>query len=240
MDNNINSNISSVDVPVSVHERFFIYELLVLVAGMMGAYTIILRGGVFCNAQTANIALMGIELGKGNWQSALYYLIPFSAYLLGIIFSEIVPIKMVKLHILKWDTLLILIEIITFLIIGFIPLTFPVQAIQIAINLIASMQYATFKQTHGVSMATVFVANHIRQTGIFLVKAIREKNIEDSKRAQMHLRMILCFLMGAMILATWCNIIKEKTIWLAIPPLTVCFIALLSEDIKINNSLNNN
>ena len=35
---------------------------------MMGAYTFTLRGGVFCNAQTANVVLMAIAFGQGRWE----------------------------------------------------------------------------------------------------------------------------------------------------------------------------
>lgn len=36
-------------------EKYYIFELLIFAAGMMGAYTFNLRGGVFCNAQTARL-----------------------------------------------------------------------------------------------------------------------------------------------------------------------------------------
>lgn len=45
-----------------VCERRSVFALLTLSAGMMGAYTFNLRGGVFCNAQTANVVLMAIGL----------------------------------------------------------------------------------------------------------------------------------------------------------------------------------
>ena len=38
-------------------ERIVVFVLLMVSAGMMGAYTYVLRGGVFCNAQTANIVM---------------------------------------------------------------------------------------------------------------------------------------------------------------------------------------
>lgn len=38
-----------------VCEQEIFYALLMVSAGMMGAYTYVLRGGVFCNAQTANV-----------------------------------------------------------------------------------------------------------------------------------------------------------------------------------------
>ncbi len=58
-------------------------------AGGMGAYTFNIRGGVFCNAQTANIVIMSIAFGKGEFLKAFYYLIPIAAYLLGTIISEL-------------------------------------------------------------------------------------------------------------------------------------------------------
>ena len=62
-----------------VCERRSVFALLTLSAGMMGAYTFNLRGGVFCNAQTANVVLMAIAFGKGNWSGGAYYLIPITA-----------------------------------------------------------------------------------------------------------------------------------------------------------------
>ena len=43
-----------------------------------GGYTFTLRGGVFCNAQTANVVLMAIAFGQGRWGEGAYYLIPIS------------------------------------------------------------------------------------------------------------------------------------------------------------------
>ena len=47
-------------------ERSWVFELLMLSAGMMGAYTFVLRGGVFCNAQTANFVMMLLLLDREN------------------------------------------------------------------------------------------------------------------------------------------------------------------------------
>ena len=52
-------------------EKPYIYWLLIVVAGWFGAYTFILRGGVFCNAQTANVVLFALALGSGEWKRAL-------------------------------------------------------------------------------------------------------------------------------------------------------------------------
>ena len=54
-------------------EKYYIFELLIFAGGMMGAYTYNLRGGVFCNAQTANVVLMALAFGHGQWQKGFYY-----------------------------------------------------------------------------------------------------------------------------------------------------------------------
>ena len=47
-------------------ERDWVYFTLIAVGGFWGAYTYLLRGGVFCNAQTSNVVLMGMALGSAR------------------------------------------------------------------------------------------------------------------------------------------------------------------------------
>ena len=96
---------------VLVCERVWLYHTLTFVAGFWGSFTYLLRGSVFCNAQTGNVVLMGMALGAGQWRHALYYLIPISAYIAGAFFSELLP-NPVKHHLpIRWETLLVGIEI---------------------------------------------------------------------------------------------------------------------------------
>jgi uncharacterized membrane protein YoaK (UPF0700 family) len=152
-------------------EKYYIFELLIFAAGMMGAYTFNLRGGVFCNAQTANVVLMALAFGKGEIANGVYYLIPISAYIAGASISEILPRRVRKIHFLRWDTYLVGFEMLILFLIGFLPLSVPVQIVQVLINFICSMQYNTFRQAEGIPMATTFVTNHIRQIGIWLALA---------------------------------------------------------------------
>ena len=57
-------------------EKLWIFAVMIAVGGFFGAYTYVQKGGVFCNAQTANFVLMAVQLGRGNWRKALYYLCP--------------------------------------------------------------------------------------------------------------------------------------------------------------------
>ena len=74
------------DYPES--QRWWIFTILMFVGGYFGAFTYTIRGGVFCNAQTANFVLFAMAAGDARWGKALYYLIPMSAYFLGAFLSE--------------------------------------------------------------------------------------------------------------------------------------------------------
>lgn len=74
-------------------EQNWVYYTLITVSVFLGAFTYLLRGNVFCNAQTGNVVLLGLAIGTGKISQAIYYLIPISAYLAGAFISEIFPIR---------------------------------------------------------------------------------------------------------------------------------------------------
>lgn len=209
-----------------------VFMLLMLTAGFYGAYTYSVRGGVFCNAQTANFVLFAMALGRGHITGGIYYLIPMSAYLLGAFVSEILPKPVKKTHIIRWDTLLILIEITTVVFLGFIPDSAPFQISQVAVNFICSMQYNTFRQKEGVPMSTTFCTNHLRQTGVALAKAFMEKDNAHMRRALEHFKMLGVFVAGGIFSAFLCVLFKGRAIWGALVPLGIVFIDLLYADLK--------
>ena len=221
-------------------ERDWIYFVLIFVAGFLGAFTYVLRGGVFCNAQTGNVVLLGMELGKGDWNGALYYLIPISAYILGAVVSELLPNPVKHRLAVRWDTLLIAVEMLVIVMLGFVPESAPVQISQVAVNFIASMQYNTFRQAEGVAVATTFVTNHIRQVGVGLAMEWRHRhNAEKPHRRKFltHLGMLLFFAAGATVGTVFCLQLLGRAVWLTLLPLAVVFAVLLHADLTTEKQL---
>ena len=221
-------------------ERDWIYFVLIFVAGFLGAFTYVLRGGVFCNAQTGNVVLLGMELGKGDWNGALYYLIPISAYILGAVVSELLPNPVKHRLAVRWDTLLIAVEMLVIVMLGFVPESAPVQISQVAVNFIASMQYNTFRQAEGVAVATTFVTNHIRQVGVGLAMEWRHRhNAEKPHRRKFltHLGMLLFFAAGATVGTVFCLQFLGRAVWLTLLPLAVVFAVLLHADLTTEKQL---
>lgn len=221
-------------------ERKWIFRILIIVAGFFGAYTYLLRGNVFCNAQTGNVVLMGMALGAEKWSEALYYLIPISAYLMGAFVSELFPNPIKHRLPIRWDTLLIAIEMLVVLGLGFIPESAPVQISQVAINFIASMQYNTFRQAEGVPMATTFATNHIRQIGVGLAKEVKHwhtKNKSHRKKLLQHFEMLIFFLIGSVVGTVLCNLFVGKAIWATLIPLGVILGTLLHADLIVEKDM---
>lgn len=209
-----------------------IFILLMIGAGMMGAYTFNLRGGVFSNAQTANVVMMAVAFGRGEWESGLYFLLPISAYIAGAFVSEFFPNRVKKLGLFRWDTYLVGFEALVLFGVGFVPLNVTDHLVQVTINFICSMQYNTFRQAEGVPMATTFCTNHVRQIGICLAHFVRHRDDPAIlRRAGFHLVMIAAFLFGAAVLTVCCGYLWERAIWLAIVPLGIVFLLLAHADI---------
>lgn len=239
-------------------EKYYIFELLTIVGGMMGLYTYNLRGGVFCNAQTGNIVKMIAAFGRGQWLESWYYFIPFTAYILGTIISEVLPERVKHTYFIRWDTVLVGIEIVVLFLIGFMPFTWPDQIAQVVINFLCAMQFNTFRQAEGVPMATLFVTNHVRQIGISIARIIKRYEKDTEKQAEIeehigiklakmhrdytpytterekmakHVKLIIAFCIGGVIVTALSPYLLEKAIWLAIIPLSACFAVMLRSDL---------
>ncbi|MBF0995069.1 MAG: DUF1275 domain-containing protein [Lachnospiraceae bacterium] len=218
-------------------EKNWVFLTLIMIGGYYGAYTFCVRGGVFCNAQTANIVLLGMALGQRNFARALYMLVPIFAYFAGTILSEVLAKRIRKMQVLRWDTLLVLIEIFLVIFLGALPPSAPDRICQISLNFICAMQFNTFRQNEGVPMATTFVTNHIRQTGSNLVKAIRDKDERALLKFRMHGSMILFFLAGAILSTVLCTYFGVHALFGALPILIYAFFRLLHADLVNEKSL---
>ena len=213
-------------------QRFWVFAVLMMVGDFFGAFTYSIRGGVFCNAQTANFVLFAMALGRAQWGHALYFLIPMSAYFLGAALSEAASSTMERVGWMRWDTLLIFLEMIAVVFLGLLPETAPFAITQVVINFICSMQYNTFRKTQGIPMATTFCTNHVRQMGIFFAKAVRHRNWDHVGRLLCHLSMLVLFILGGVIATVLCRLFLGRALLFTLIPMGILFVDLLRADRK--------
>lgn len=219
-------------------ERWWIFALMMCIGGFLGGYTYSCRGGVFCNAQTANFVLFGLAIGNTDWSTAIYYLIPMISYIGGTMISEFLPKKVNRHSHLRWDTLFVGFEILVVLIIGFIPESAPVQICHIIINFMCSMQYNTFRAAETIPMSTTFCSAHTRSVGVYLVKWLRHRNDTDSgKRCLFHAGMISVFIVGVIFATVTCRFFGTRAIWFAEILLVITFADLVHADLTKEKDL---
>lgn len=218
-------------------EETWVYLILMLVGGFYGGYTYCVRGGVFCNAQTANFVLISMAIGRAKWGQAVYYLIPMTAYLMGSVVSEALPKKVRRLHV-RWDTLQVLIELAAVIFIGFLPRSVPVQIAQVTINFICSMRYNTYRQMNTFAVSTIFCTNHVRQEGIALVHLIHHPEKKKwAQKLETHVSMLGMFMVGACAGTFFSDRMDVRAIWVLIPFLLYLSARLLYADLVTEKDL---
>lgn len=193
------------------HEQFKVCMALAFIGGFLEAYTYLIRGNIFANAQTGNFALMAINFAYyRNPLKALYYLIPMGAYVFGIFLTIQMP-KRFKGRI-SWYTLFIIIQFTVFLFVGFLPDSVPYSVTTVSVAFICAMQYNTFKACRGVTMSTVFCTNNLRQFAISISRNLHAGRNALVRKGILYIVNIAFFVAGASSSSFLIRLLDEKGI----------------------------
>jgi uncharacterized membrane protein YoaK (UPF0700 family) len=218
------------------YERRWIFWLLIFVAGWYGAYTSALRSGVFCNVQTANVVFLAMYLARQKWLSTAYLLLPISAYLFGSFLSEWIGKGVKHLHFLRWDTLLVALEMCAVVFLALMPADWPDQICQVTLNFVCAMQFNTYCQIEGLLATTTFVTNHICQIVATLAMLICHPESHDLRRKlKAHVLLFLCFTAGAVVSTVMCGFFSYTSLLSALIPLAAVLICLAWADLLVEH-----
>lgn len=112
--------------------------LLAIVGGFLDAYTYISRNGVFANAQSGNIVLLGVKAAQGQWTEAFLHIPPIVAFILGVAVTE--TFKQPRFVSVLPDTsrIILLLEIVVLIIVGFLPSSVPNMLVTVTISFVVS------------------------------------------------------------------------------------------------------
>ena len=214
-------------------ESFLTGAILSVIGGYFDAYTYIARGGVFANAQTGNIVLLGVKLMQGDLLKALTYFIPIFAFVLGVFVAEYIK-KFGNSKHLHWRQLIILIEIIIVTAAAFMPngekgfKTFD-MIVNISISFVCALQVQTFRKIHGIMCATTMCTGNMRSFADNLVHYTDTKDKQSLKNAMKYFLINLFFIIGAIISAFLTNIFGEFSVIFCILGLSAVFILMFKK-----------
>lgn len=179
-------------------ETFLMGTLLALTGGFLDAYTYISRGGVFANAQTGNIVLLGLNMASGQWSRVLYYLVPIIAFVLGIFLAESIRGKCMYNRKMHWRQLVLILEMLVLLFVAVLPQGKFDMIANVAVSFICAMQVESFRKMNGNAFATTMCTGNLRSGTERLYRFGRTGEVKELEKSLQYYGIILIFIIGAM------------------------------------------
>lgn len=213
------------DIPA--HEMLAVGIILATVGGFLDAYSYLMKGGVFANAETGNLVLMGMRLATGEWWGALQALCPVLAFFAGVVVTELLKSRLPANLFLGWQHIVLLVEALLLFLIGLFPSSFPSESAVVIIAFICSMQVNAFRKTRGLPYATTMCTGNLRSAAECAHRALFQRDRQSARDAGRYLLIIGMFLAGAAFGAWFCGIFAERAIWFCCLLLLVLFFILL-------------
>ncbi|MGN0563259.1 MAG: YoaK family protein [Candidatus Heritagella sp.] len=198
-----------------VTESFGCGCLLALAGGVLETYSFIVRGGVFANAQTGNMALLAVRLLEGDLHNALRYFIPVFSFFLGVLLSNLLRVK-TRSRLFQWQHFVLLLEIFLLLAVGFLP--HHEIADFLATTLISfscSLQVEAFRKVEGAVYATTMCTGNLRSGTAHLFTYLHTRDKDHGRRAAQYFSIIFLFMLGCAIGAAGSLWGREKAIWIS-------------------------
>ena len=177
-------------------EAFTNNAILALSGGLQDAYTYNTREGVFSNAQTGNVVLMSQSFMSGEWMTMLHYLIPVIAFVLGVLVTEQIQHRYKYAKRIHWRQKILLIEVLTLFIVGFIPEEYNIVA-TVLVSFTCAMQVQGFRKVGGYAYASTMCIGNLRSGVDALSVYMRERKLDQLRKCGHYFAIILMFALGA-------------------------------------------
>lgn len=209
-------------------ESFIIGALLAIIGGFFDAYSYLCRGGVFANAQTGNIVLLGVNIANGKMNLVGHYLVPIIAFSLGVFIAEIIRrfFSKSKFH---WRQIVVIIEILFVVIVAFLPQKHNMIA-NTLISFICALQVESFRKVNGSAFATTMCTGNLRSATEQIARWYIDKDKQAITKAIRYLMIIFYFIIGAIIGVFGVKYFSELSVIICSLVLVIVFIMMFWEN----------
>ena len=185
------------DRPLVTKASLQLGVLLAAAGGFHDAYSFIALGGVFANAQTGNVVLLGVEAAREHWAAAVRHLPALLAFVLGVVVAETLGRPRVAAA-LRWPArMALLLEIVVLVIVGFLPRGVPDSLIVVMIAFTASVQVTTFRTLIIWPYNTAMVTGNLRTAAQAAYAAVADRDPDAVRKTRSFGIIIVSFVIGA-------------------------------------------
>lgn len=206
-------------------ESFCLGALLAVAGGFLDAYTYLVRGGVFANAQTGNIVLLGVRMIQGQWALALHYLIPILAFAGGVVVADLVKYRFRHASGIHWRQMTVGLELVLLAGVAFLPSQMDNLA-NIAVSFVCAVQVESFRKVHGNAFATTMCTGNLRSGTERMLQYLRTGDRDHGRRAAQYYGIILFFVAGAAVGALCADCMGQKGVLISLVPLGCAFLMM--------------
>ena len=191
--------------------RYGVSLALAVVGGFLEAYTYVTRDGVFANAQTGNIARMGLSLAQGNLLLTLRYLIPVIAFMAGVTLS--LQLRRVRPD---WEKLILGLEIALLFLVGLVPEGRLNMLATVTVSFVCAIQVESFRKFGEHAFASTMCTGNLRIATEHLNRYFAEKHREELHTALQYYGIDLMFA-AAVLAGYWVTrAFSVRAVWWAL------------------------
>ncbi len=215
---------------VQTSEAFINSAFLAVSGGFQDAYTYFTRDGVFSNAQTGNVVLMSERFMNGEVKAGLHYLIPLTAFFLGVLLAERIQDKFRYARRLHWRQGILLVEIILLFLVGFIPGNMNVLATTL-VSFSCALQVQTFRKVEGNAYASTMCIGNLR-SGTAALSAYMRKRSQTASSGIVLLRHYSSVCHRRRNWRQTFHSLRPKAIWVSSILLLISFLLMFIEEME--------
>ena len=194
----------------------------------MDAYSFLTRGGVFANAETGNMVLLGAYLLQGKPLKALTYLVPVLAYAAGVLVAEHARADLLRRrpH-LHWRLCILGTEILVLTWVAFLPDTLDLLA-NVLVAFTCAMQYESFRKVRGNAFASTMCTGNLR-SGTENLFRYRQTGDEKAREKMLtYYGIIAIFISGAALGTLFSGLLGRRAVLVCAGVVLAGFLLLLS------------
>ena len=195
----------------------------------MDAYSYLLKGKVFANAQTGNVVLLFISVANRELHKSLKYILPIATFALGIFISEFFKSKHYVKNYIRMVTVLVF-EVVTIAAIGLTGAYFRHDIVNSVISFVAALQVANFDKVDGNPIATTMITGNLKSSMINLAKYGTTKDVKYLYSFFKYILIITGFGLGVAFGFITIKYYKERSILLCEIFIIIAFVMLQREE----------
>ncbi|MBR1764328.1 MAG: DUF1275 domain-containing protein [Ruminococcus sp.] len=181
-------------------DTYLVAAILASAGGFLDAYSYMVRGGVFANAHTANIVLLGQSFFERDWMSCGKYFAPIIMFIAGVLVADRIRRRFMHSR-FHWRNYVILLEALVLTGASFIPHGNWDMIANILISFVCSLQVESFRKVHSIPFSTTLCTGNLRTATESLSMYMTEKK-EESLSAALKLYGIVVFFAMGVVLGT--------------------------------------